>query len=273
MKKILITGAEGMLGQDLVPVLEDEGFDVVETDKDSMDVTDLERVKNILDKEDPDIVIHCAAYTNVDKAEEEVELVTKINVIGTENIAKVCSKKNILIVYISTDYVFDGRSERPYESDDETNPLSIYGKTKLAGEDAVKKPCKKYYIVRTSWLYGMYGKNFVETMISLADKGELKVVDDQIGCPTWTVELANGIADLLDEGPEYGTYHICGSGETSWFNFAKEIFKLCGKTVNLLPCKTEDFPRPARRPKYSVMNNNGICRNWKVALKDYINLR
>ncbi len=273
MKKVLVTGAKGMLGQDLVPILEDEDYDVIETDIDNLDITDFNQVESVLNKEIPDIVIHCAAYTNVDGAETDIETATKVNVLGTENIAKACGQKNITMVYISTDYVFDGEKKEPYLTDDKTNPQSVYGKTKLDGEKAVQKYCKKFYITRTSWLYGHHGKNFVETMISLAQKPELKVVNDQIGCPTWTVELSNGIVKLLNEGLQYGIYHVCGSGEVSWYGFAKEIFKLAGLSVNLKPCTTEEFPRPAKRPKHSTMENNGICRSWKISLKDYINLR
>ncbi len=272
MTKILVTGANGMLGQDLCPILEDEGFDVVETDIKSLDITDISMVKAVLVKENPDIVIHCAAYTNVDKAEEDIETARLINSKGTENIAKTCAEIDAVLVYISTDYVFDGQGSEPYLPTDKTSPLNNYGLTKWEGEEAVRKYCKKYYIARTSWLYGIHGKNFVETMISLADKPELKVVDDQVGCPTWTVELSNGIVKLL-ENAEYGTYHVCGSGETSWYGFAKEIFKGINKEVNLKPCKTDEFPRPAKRPHYSVMDNGGICRNWKAALKDYLLLR
>lgn len=271
--KILITGANGMLGQDLCPILEDEGYEVVETDVEVLDITNFEQVKKVLMCEKPDVVIHCAAYTNVDKAEEEPDKATLINASGTENIAKVCAESDITLVYISTDYVFDGEKNEPYLPEDRPNPINVYGRTKLDGEKAVQKYCKKYYIVRTSWLYGHYGKNFVETMISLSEKPELKVVDDQIGCPTWTVELSNGIAELLEEEAEYGIYHICGSGKTSWYNFAKEIFLQMGLKVNLIPCKTEEFPRPAKRPKQSVLENNGVCRSWKVALKDYLSLR
>lgn len=273
MKKILLTGANGMLGQDLSAVLEDEGYEVIETSRETLDITDFKQAEKVLNENNPDCVIHCAAYTNVDGAEENLELARKINTDGTENIARICAGNNIIFVYISTDYVFDGGKKEPYTPLDKTNPINNYGKTKLEGEKAVAKYCKKYYIVRTSWLYGHYGKNFVETMISLSDKPELKVVDDQIGCPTWTVELSNGIANLFEEMPEFGIYHICGSGQTSWYGFAKEIFKLIGKEVNLKPCKTEEFPRPAKRAKYSVMDNNGACRSWKSALKDYINLR
>lgn len=269
--KVLVTGANGMLGQDLCPILEDVGAFVIETDVDTLDITNEDMVNNVLNDIHPDMVVHCAAYTNVDKAEEDIETAEKINVKGTENLAKACSKLDITLIYISTDYVFDGEKNTPYLPTDKTNPQNNYGLTKLKGEEAVKKYCEKYYIARTSWLYGHHGKNFVETMLSLADKPELKVVDDQIGCPTWTVELANGILKLLSK--PYGTYHVCGSGNTSWYGFAKEIFKQSNIEVNLKPCTTEEFPRPAKRPKYSVMENEKICRNWQVALHDYLELR
>ena len=195
-----------------------------------------------------------------------------INAKGTENLAKTCKKIDAKMVYISTDYVFDGNGTEPYKPSDKTAPLNNYGLTKWEGEEAVRKYCSKHYITRTSWLYGIHGKNFVETMLSLADKPELKVVDDQIGCPTWTVELAKGIVNILD-GAEYGTYHVCGSGQTSWYGLTKEIFLQSGLDVNLKPCSTDEFPRPAKRPHYSVMENDGICRDWKAALKDYIKLR
>ena len=270
--KILVTGANGMLGQDLCPILEDEGYEVIETDINNLDITDSDMVREVLYNQKPDIVIHCAAYTNVDKAEEDIKTARLINVTGTENIAKVCSEIDAVMVYISTDYVFNGEGTKPYIPDDNANPINNYGLTKFEGEEAVRKYCQKYYIARTSWLYGIHGKNFVETMISLADKPELKVVDDQVGCPTWTVELSNGIVKLLDSA-DFGTYHVCGSGQTSWYGFAKEIFKLSMLNVNLKPCTTAEFPRPAKRPKYSVMENFGICRRWESALKDYIKLR
>ena len=269
--KILVTGANGMLGQDLCPILEDVGAFVIETDVDTLDITNSEVVQQALTDIRPDLVIHCAAYTNVDKAEEDIETTTKINTAGTENLAKTCGALGITLIYISTDYVFDGNGTTPLTPDCATNPINNYGLTKLQGEEAVKKHCEKYYIARTSWLYGIHGKNFVETMLSLKDKDELKVVDDQVGCPTWTVELANGILKLLQR--PYGTYHVCGSGQTSWYGFAKEIFKQSNISVNLLPCTTEEFPRPAKRPKYSVMDNDGLCRKWEVALHDYLQLR
>ena len=271
--KVLVTGSNGMLGQDLCPILKNANYTVIKTDVAEMDITNSDEVESVILAEKPDIVIHCAAYTNVDKAEEDIETARLINAVGTENIAKSCAKNDCTMVYISTDYVFAGNGTKPYKPTDKTAPLNNYGLTKFEGEEAVRKHCKKYYIARTSWLYGIYGKNFVETMISLANKPELKVVDDQLGCPTWTVELSNGIIKLLEEKKPFGAYHICGSGFTSWYGFAKEIFAQCDLKVNLKPCTTEEFPRPAKRPAYSVMDNDGICRDWKEALKDYINLR
>lgn len=270
--KILVTGANGMLGQDLCPMLEDEGYEVIETDIHNFDITDGIQIKKFLAKEKPNFIIHCAAYTNVDKAEEDIKTARLINTIGTTNLAKACAEFDITLVYISTDYIFNGQSTKPYLPTDKPDPLNNYGLTKYEGEEAIKKYCSKYFITRTSWLYGVHGKNFVETMISLADKQELKVVNDQVGCPTWTVELANGIIKLLKTN-NYGIYHICGSGSTSWYGFAKEIFKLMNLDVNLKPCTTEEFARPAKRPAYSILENNKICKNWKIALKSYLELR
>lgn len=272
MTKVLVTGAYGMLGQDLCPTLEDEGYEVIETDVDVMDITNPSDIDLFFSNEKPDIVVHCAAYTNVDKAEEDLETARLINATGTENVAKACKKYNATMVYISTDYVFDGNGTEPYKPTDKTAPLNNYGLTKWEGEEAVRNNLEKYYICRTSWLYGLMGKNFVETMISLANKPELNVVDDQVGCPTWTMELANAIVKIIQNKP-YGTYHTCGSNSTSWYGFAKEVFKLAGLEVNLKPCATDKFPRPAKRPAYSIMDNDGICRDWRAALKDYMEIR
>ena len=270
--KALVTGSKGMLGQDLCPTLMDNGYEVIETDINTLDITNFDMVQEVLKREKPDIILHCAAYTNVDKAQEDYETARLINVTGTENIARASAEIDAAVLYISTDYVFDGTKIGAYLPDDTPNPINKYGQTKFEGELAIQKYCKKYYILRTSWLYGIHGKNFVETMIALADKPELKVVDDQIGCPTWTVELSDAIIKILSE-EKYGIHHVCGSGSTSWYGFASEIFRLANLKVNLLPCTTQDFPRPAPRPKNSIMDNKKICRNWKLALKDYMNLR
>ena len=272
MTKILVTGANGMLGKDLCPILEQNNYTVIKTNSQIMDITDFEKTNKVISDQKPDIIIHCAAYTNVDKAQEDFETAKQINLTGTENLAQICNTKDIPILYISTDYVFDGTKQTPYTPDDEPNPINNYGLTKYYGEQAIQKFCKKYYIIRTSWLYGIHGKNFVETMLSLAAKPELKVVNDQTGCPTWTVDLSNGIIKLL-KNEIYGIFHICSSGETTWYGFAKEIFNQCKLEVNLKPCTTEEFPRPAKRPKYSVMDNANICGDWKDGLQNYLKLR
>ncbi len=271
--RILVTGANGMLARDLCPMLEDADFEVIETTRNELDVTDELQVRRVISDVKPDYVIHCAAYTNVDKAEEEPETAELVNAKSAEYIAKACNSNNAIMIYISTDYVFDGTKKTPYVSDDTTNPTGAYGLSKLHGEEAVRKFCPAHYIIRTSWLYGHHGKNFVETMISLAEKTELKVVDDQVGCPTWTVDLSDAIISFIDEEPPFGTYHACGAGSTSWYGFAKEIFDLMSLNVNLIPCTTEEFPRPAKRPAYSVMDNEGLLRDWKQALQEYIELR
>lgn len=271
--RILVTGANGMLARDLCPMLEDADFEVIETTRNELDVTDELQVRRVISDVKPDYVIHCAAYTNVDKAEEEPETAELVNAKSAEYIAKACNSNNAIMIYISTDYVFDGTKKTPYVSDDTTNPTGAYGLSKLHGEEAVRTFCPSHYIIRTSWLYGHHGKNFVETMISLAEKTELKVVDDQVGCPTWTVDLSDAIISFIDEEPPFGTYHACGAGSTSWYGFAKEIFDLMSLNVNLIPCTTEEFPRSAKRPAYSVMDNEGLLRDWKQALQEYIELR
>lgn len=271
--RILVTGANGMLARDLCPMLEDADFEVIETTRNELDVTDELQLRRVISDVKPDYVIHCAAYTNVDKAEEEPETAELVNAKSAEYIAKACNSNNAVMIYISTDYVFDGTKKTPYVPDDTTNPTGAYGLSKLHGEEAVRKFCPAHYIIRTSWLYGHHGKNFVETMISLAEKTELKVVDDQVGCPTWTVDLSDAIISFIDEEPPFGTYHACGAGSTSWYGFAKEIFDLMSLNVNLIPCTTEEFPRPAKRPAYSVMDNEGLLRDWKQALQEYIELR
>lgn len=275
-KKVLVTGAKGMLGRDLCPILEQVGYEVIMTDYQELDITNKDTVIETVSKIKPDLIIHCAAYTNVDKAETDELEAYKLNVEGTKNIAVATSEVDATIVYISTDYVFDGRKTTPYYPLDNPNPLSVYGKTKLLGEKEIQKHCKKYYIARTAWLYGIYGKNFVETMITLAnEKGKLSVVDDQTGSPTWTIELIQGILKILKSNEPYGIYHISGQKETSWFEFAKKIFELENITVELNPCTTEDFKRPAQRPKYSYIENPDLVltRPWVEALKDYLKLR
>jgi len=271
IKKVLVAGANGMLGQDLCQVLKENNFFIFPMSHKNLDITNLNETKKIIKEIKPDCIINCAAYTNVDGAEDEKEKAFLINGEGSKNLAIAANENNSILVYISSDYVFDGIKNIPYEPDDKVNPINIYGESKLEGEKMVQQYCEKYYIARTSWLYGKNGKNFVETMLALSDKPELKVVDDQVGCPTWTVDLSKAIIKLFDM--KYGIYHLCGSGDTSWHGFAKEIFKQANLNVNLFPCTTDDFPRKAKRPKYSIMNNNNLLRNWQEALNDYLKIR
>ncbi len=263
-----------MLGQDLCPLLRNEGFEVFEADLHNMNITDKEQVKQVLQSEKPDYIIHAAAYTNVDGAETDKDKAFLINRTGSKNIAEISGIMDTPVFYISTDYVFNGTKNSPYTPDDPVNPINIYGESKLAGEIAIKENNSKHYILRTSWLYGHKGKNFVETMINLASKNsELKVVDDQTGCPTWTVELSRAIVSFLKLEKPYGTYHVCGLGNVSWFGFASKIMEIMNIDVKLLPVSTEEFPLPAKRPAYSVMDNAGTCPDWQESLEKYIKLR
>ncbi len=277
MKTILLTGAKGMFGQDAVKIFSERGYEVLPVDIDDFDITDENSVnayfEDLMVQRCCNFVLHAAAYTNVDGAETEKDRAFLINEKGTENLARITAKKNIPIIYLSTDYIFDGKKNTPYLPEDNFNPLNIYGESKLAGEIAVKKLNPRHFIIRTSWLYGHNGKNFVETMINLSKtQPVLKVVDDQTGCPTWTYDLAEGILKILEANMSYGIYHVCGSGFTTWHGFAKKIFSLKGIATQVIPVTTDEFPRPAGRPKFSAMENNGICRTWEESLKKYIEL-
>ena len=254
--KILITGGNGQLGQEMQHLLNQRGItDYEAADVEKLDITDEASVEAYFAENKPEVVYHCAAYTAVDKAEGEGKAVNEaVNATGTEIIAKACAKYNALLVYISTDYVFDGsRTEGEYMPDDPTGPRNEYGRTKLLGEQAVKKYCQKYYIVRTAWVYGKYGHNFVYTMLNLAKTHDkLTVVSDQVGRPTWTKTLAEFITYLVDNKIAYGIYHCSNDGTCSWYEFAKEILK--DKDVEVLPVSSDEYPTAAFRPHYSVMH-------------------
>ncbi|URZ16819.1 dTDP-4-dehydrorhamnose reductase [Clostridium felsineum] len=276
--KILITGANGQLGREIQKQLKGRDVEVIPTDVQDLDITDVLAVNKFFEEKRPEVVINCAAHTAVDKCEEQYDLAYKINAIGPKNLAAAAYNVGAEIVQISTDYVFDGEAKAPICEFDEENPQSAYGKTKLEGEKFVKALNPKYYIVRTAWLYGD-GNNFVKTMISLGkNHDELKVVHDQVGTPTSTVDLARVVLKLVDE-KNYGTFHCTCKGVCSWYDFAVEIFRLTGIDVKVNPCTTEEFPRPAKRPKYSVLRNymlelttGDITRDWKESLKEYIEL-
>lgn len=271
MKTIILTGGKGMFGQDASKFFSNIGYKVISADIEDFDITDEDSVNNYFKNLECDYVIHAAAYTNVDLAESEREKAFLINEKGTENLAKITDQKNIPIIYISTDYVFDGEKTSPYLPSDRTNPQNVYGASKLAGELSVQKYNPRHFITRTSWLYGKNGKNFVDTMLNLSKtQTVLKVVDDQTGCPTWTYDLAEGILKIINNNNPYGTYHVCGSGYTTWFGFAKKIFEFKNINIEVIPVTTDEFPRPAKRPKFSVMENNNLCNNWEESLKKYL---
>ena len=271
MKNILVVGANGMLGCDLVKVFEEKKYRVSSATRKDFDVTKIEEVKDFFREKTYDLVINTVAYTQVDKSEDEREQSFLINEFGARNLAYITSQSNIPIIYISTDYVFSGEGTKLYKINDETSPINVYGESKLAGEITTRNFNPRSYIVRTSWLYGKNGTNFVDTMLELSEsRSEISIVDDQFSCPTWTVELASAIEKLFREDNQFGTYHLCGSGVISWYKFAKEIFKIKKVDIKVLPVSTDAFPRAAKRPKFSAMDNNGLLRYWKKSLNEYL---
>lgn len=277
--RILVTGVKGQLGHDVMKELEKRGHTGIGVDVEEMDITDAQKVDEVIKASDVEAVIHCAAYTAVDAAEDQIDLCRKINADGTENIAKVCKELDLKMIYISTDYVFDGEGERPWEPDDERSPLNVYGQTKYEGELAVEKYLEKYYIVRIAWVFGVNGKNFIKTMLNLAStRTELSVVNDQIGSPTYTEDLAVLLVDMV-ETDKYGRYHATNEGLCSWYEFAKEIFRQAGKEVTVHPVTSEEFPAKAKRPHNSRMSKdkleeNGFRRlpSWQDALERYLKI-
>lgn len=265
-----------MLGKDLIEVLKDK-YCLKLTDKNELDITDYIKCEDYIINEKPELIINCAAYTLVDKCEEEKELAYKVNAIGPRNLAIIGNEHNIPILHISTDYVFDGLKGENYLENDIKSPLSIYGETKSLGEDYIVALTNRFYIVRTSWLFGENGNNFIKTMLQLAkSKDRLTVVNDQFGTPTYTKDLAKAIAKLIEKNC-YGIYHITNSGYTNWCDYARYIFSLTGCKVTVDPISTEEFNRPAPRPKFSVLENRlwqlegfPVLRSYKEAVKEYI---
>ncbi len=273
--KIALTGSDGMLGHDIVTVFNDD-TDLINFTINDFDITDLDKSLSKIRDAKPDYLIHTAAYTDVDGSEQDPEKAYFINGLGTRNIAMACEEIKCPIIYISTDYVFDGMSEVPYSEWDLPAPINKYGLSKLLGEQYVTSLTNRFYIVRTSWLYGRNGKNFVETIVKLlSEKDEIDVVNDQVGTPTFTYDFAEKLKEIIGRG--YGIYHVTNSSSCSWYEFASEIARLTsGKTI-IKPTTTEKFNLPARRPSYSVLDNTmlrleGIkeLRHWKEALQSYI---
>ncbi len=275
--RILVTGVKGQLGYDVMNELAKRGHTGIGVDVEEMDITDAEKVEQVIKESEVEAVIHCAAYTAVDAAEDNAELCHKLNAEGTENIAKVCKELDLKMIYISTDYVFNGEGTRPWEPDDEREPLNVYGQAKYEGELAVEKYLEKYYIVRIAWVFGVNGKNFIKTMLNLSEThDELSVVNDQIGSPTYTYDLARLLVDMV-ETDKYGRYHATNEGLCTWYEFATEIFRQAGKEITVHPVTSDQFPSKARRPHNSRMSKdkleaNGFDRlpTWQDALNRYL---
>ncbi len=273
--KVLVTGVKGQLGYDVAKELEKRGTSVVGVDVDEMDITDEAAVRRVISEALPDAVIHCAAYTAVDAAQDNEEMCRKVNAEGTRYIAKMCKELGIKMLYISTDYVFDGQGTRPWEPDDERNPLSVYGQTKYEGELAVQNMLDKYFIV--TWTFGVNGKNFVKTMLRLSEKNSsIRVVNDQYGSPTATADLAVLLSDMIATD-KYGIYHATNEGICTWYEFTCEIFRQAGIGVEVVPVTTAEYGAKAPRPANSRMSKDKLTANgferlpsWQDALTRYL---
>ena len=269
-----MTGAGGMLGTDFVRAADHWNHEVVALSRADLDVTDAQAVWKVCVNERPDVVVNCAAYTNVDGAEDDLEEASRVNVDGARYVALGAAEVGASIVYPSTDYVFDGQKGGPYVESDRTRPLSVYGQTKATGEAETAAANQRYFIVRSSWLFGTASRNFVETMLTLgADQGEVVVVRDQVGCPTYTAHLADALVRLIDTNA-FGIHHIAGDGECSWYEFAQEIFRQADLDVHVMSLTTQELSRPAPRPPYSVLATERseaiYLPEWQEGLASYL---
>jgi dTDP-4-dehydrorhamnose reductase len=272
--KVLVTGAGGMLGSDLVPALEARGHRAIGLTRRDLDIAQARAVQDALARHRPDCVINCAAWTDVDGAEANEAAATRLNDEAAAVLAAAAARVGASFVFVSTDYVFDGERGTPYYETDTPNPLNAYGRSKLGGETSTAVANPRTFIVRSSWLFGPAGKNFVETMLGLAEaQPEILVVSDQVGCPTYTIHLAAALAELI-ERDEYGIHHLAGSGECSWFDFAHEIFDQSGADTRVMAATTEMLARPARRPAYSVLRSERSepieLPHWRRGLAAYL---
>ncbi|MDD4371492.1 MAG: dTDP-4-dehydrorhamnose reductase [Anaerostipes sp.] len=275
--RILVTGAAGQLGTDVMNELKLRGHEGIGVDVNEMDITKPDMVDKVIKEASVEAVIHCAAYTAVDAAEDNIDLCRKINADGTRNIAKVCRELDIKMMYISTDYVFDGQGSRPWKPDDKRAPLNIYGQTKYEGELAIEELLDKFFMVRIAWVFGVNGKNFIKTMLNLGKTHDsLTVVDDQIGSPTYTYDLAKLLVEMIATD-KYGRYHATNEGLCTWYEFACEIFKQAGMDVTVTPVSSDEYPAKAKRPSNSRMDKSKLTKNgfnlmppWQDALSRYL---
>lgn len=269
--KVVILGASGMLGHDITEAFRD--VDLHPFSKDELNITNKELLKRRMNEINPDLVINAAGYTDVDGSETNFDIAVKVNSDGVKNIAEASNEYDFDILHISTDYIFSGDNKEGYKEDSVPNPINSYGKSKYMGEKHLKDIATRYYLIRTSWLYGKHGKNFVKVILNLAKiKKEIEVVNDQIGCPTYTKDFAKAIRCIIDTKPSYGTYHLTNSGKCSWYHFAKKIVDIKKLGVAVKPTNSQNFIRLARRPKNSILLNTKLppLRKWEEALEEYL---
>lgn len=275
MLKVIVTAQNGQLGQclqNIAPKYPHIKF--VFKSSSELDITNPSQINSIFDSSDQfDYCINCAAYTAVDKAETKIKAATDVNVLGVKYLAEACQKHKVTLIHVSTDFVFDGNALQPYTEDSVTNPLGIYGKTKLEGENVITETLSNYFIIRTSWLYSEFGNNFLKTMLRLGhERYEISVVNDQIGSPTYAKDLAEVILVIIESRQtSYGIYNYSNEGEVSWYDFASEIFKLSKSSIKLNKIETKEYPTPATRPKYSVLNKSKITNAFNLAVPDWKN--
>ena len=277
MNNILVTGSTGQLGSDVVKELLKRGYSTLSPNRSEFNLCSEDSIRNYILNSNCEAIVHCAAYTQVDKAEDEKDLCIKINATATKHIVKCAKILDIPMIYISTDYVFDGTKDGEYTENDETNPINIYGESKLAGEKYVQEILDKYYIVRTSWVFNINGKNFIETMLRLSKaNNQLSIVNDQIGSPTYTKDLSRLLVDML-ETSKYGLYHATNEGYCSWYEFANTIFKLANINIDIKAINSNEYASRAKRPLNSKLSKDKLIEygfkplpNWKDALKDYL---
>ncbi|MFN8605556.1 MAG: dTDP-4-dehydrorhamnose reductase [Romboutsia timonensis] len=277
MNNILVTGSTGQLGSDVVKELLKRGYSTLSPNRSELNLCSEDNIRNYILNSNCEAIVHCAAYTQVDKAEDEKDLCIKINATATKHIAKCAKILDIPMIYISTDYVFDGTKDGKYTENDETNPINIYGESKLAGEKYVQEILDKYYIVRTSWVFNINGKNFIETMLRLSKaNNQLSIVNDQIGSPTYTKDLSRLLVDML-ETSKYGLYHATNEGYCSWYEFADTIFKLANINIDIKAINSNEYASRAKRPLNSKLSKDKLIEygfkplpHWEDALKDYL---